>query len=35
MKYMTLLHIDPSQVLAPIQENAVYPGKHDVIAYLP
>ena len=28
-----LLHIDPSQVQAAIQENAFYHGIHNVIAY--
>ena len=32
MKYMRLSHIDPGQVQAPIQENAIYLGIHDVIA---
>ena len=33
MKYMTLLHTDPSQVSDAIQNNAVDRGMHDVIAY--
>ena len=35
MEYTTLSHIGPSQVLDPIQENAVDHGIHDVIAYRP
>ena len=33
MECTTLLHIDPSQVQAAIQENAIYSGIRDVIAH--
>ena len=33
MKSTTLLHIDPSQVSAPNQENPIYHEVQDVIAY--